>query len=257
MANGECAFNFSDREDARQQEFTDVWTDDLNGVFADVAKYYERANFVASMGLWNWIRGSFLDMVELESGQRILDVCAGTNATGIGLLRKQPDLEVHAMDRSEAMQEEGQKLATAQGMQINSVIGDVHTLPFPDNYFDVVTLQYASRHLRIMDVIKEIKRILKPGGHFYHGDMLRPANKIVETLYYTYLRFCLTGTALLFRSQPVSFKCRDYFVDALRMFYSADEFSQLLGEVGFQQVVSKPLLGGTIGFHKAHKSSSS
>ena len=228
MANGECALNFSDREDAREQEFNDVWSDDLNGVFADVAKYYERANFVASMGLWNWIRGSFLDMVEVESGQRILDVCAGTNATSMGLLRKQPDLEVHAMDRSEAMQEEGQKLAVAQGMQINSVIGDVHTLPFPDNHFDVVTLQYASRHLRIMDVIKEVQRVLKPGGHFYHGDMLRPANKIVATLYYAYLRFCLTGTALLFRSQPVSFKCRDYFVDALRMFYSADEFSQLL-----------------------------
>jgi len=253
MANGERTIQFSVREDVREREFKTVWTQELNDVFADVAKYYDRANHVASLGLWNWFRESFLSTIEIQSRLRVLDVCAGTNAIGIALLRRQPDLEVHAMDRSEAMQEVGRKRASRQGLHIESIIGDVHKLPFPDNHFDVVTLQYASRHLRILDVAQEIKRVLKPGGHFYHCDMLRPRNKFVEGLYYTYLRGCLTFTALIFRSSPAAQNCKKYFISALRMFYSADELSQLLRQVGYQAVSCKTLLGGMLGFHKAQK----
>lgn len=245
--------NFLVQEGVREQEFTQVWTENLDDVFEDVAKYYDRANYVASLGLWSWFRNRFLATMQLNSGQRALDVCAGTNAIGIALLRKQPDLEVHAMDRSQAMQEVGCKAAEAQGMKIESVIGDVHELPFPDNHFDIVTLQYASRHLRIMNVCYEIKRVLKPGGHFYHCDMLRPDNKIVEWSYYTYLRACLTITAWIFRSGSAALDCRDYFIETLRMFYSADELSQLFRQVGFQDVSSKTVLAGMVGFHKAVK----
>ena len=151
------------------------------------------------------------------------------------------------------MQEVGRQRATQRGLHIESVIGDVHKLPFPDNHFDVVTLQYASRHLRIMDVAKEIQRVLKPGGHFHHSDMLRPDNKLVEQLYYGYLRACLTFTAAIFRSGNAALNCRDYFISTLRMFYSADEFSQLLRHLGYQEVSSMTLLGGMVGFHKATK----
>jgi demethylmenaquinone methyltransferase/2-methoxy-6-polyprenyl-1,4-benzoquinol methylase len=169
------------------------------------------------------------------------------------MLTKQPDITVEAVDRSEAMQSVGQQRATERGFHINSTIGDVHTLPFPDNHFDVVTLQYASRHLRIMDVCREVLRVLKPGGHFYHCDMLRPSSKIVEWCYYAYLRLCLNFTALVFRSSSAAHACKKYFIDALQMFYSADEFTNLLDDVGFEQVKSETLLSGMIGYHKAMK----
>jgi demethylmenaquinone methyltransferase/2-methoxy-6-polyprenyl-1,4-benzoquinol methylase len=253
MANGERAILFSDRENVREQSFKQVWTQELDEVFADVAKYYDRANYVASLGQWNRFRDSFLATIELKSGQRALDVCAGTNAVGIALLRKQPDLKVYAMDRSAAMQEVGRKLASQEEFHIESVIGDVHKLPFPDNHFDVVTLQWASRHLRIMDVCGEIRRVLKPGGNFYHCDMLRPGNKVVEKLYYTYLRASLSITAMLFQSGEAARNCKKYFINALSLFYSAEEFSQMLRQMGFENVSSKTLLSGMIGFHRAMK----
>ena len=253
MANGVPTVQFSDRENIRKDNFNEVWTQELDEVFADVAKYYDKANYVASLGLWGWFRESFLSIIELQSNQIALDVCAGTNAVGIALLKKQPDIQVCAIDRSEAMQEVGRKTAEAQGFHIESTIGDVHHLPFPDNHFDVVTLQYASRHLRVMDVFKEIKRVLKPGGHFYHCDMLRPGDPLVEKIHYCYLRFCLTATAWIFSSGPAALNCRKYFVNALSMFYSAEELSDLLTELGFHDVTSKTLLGGLLGFHKAVK----
>jgi len=243
------------REIAREERFNAVWTQELNDVFADVAPYYDRANYIASLGLWGWFLRQFMNTVDIRPGERVLDVCAGTNAIGIALLRREPTLEVHAIDRSAAMQEVGRRNAEALGMRIRSVIDDVHTLPYPDNTFDVVTLQFASRHLRIRRVASEIRRVLKPGGRFYHCDMLRPGNRVVERLYYTYLRFCLWFTGFLFRSGPAALNCKKYFIQALQMFYTPQELSDMLEDVGFRDVTAKTVFSGMLGFHRAVKPS--
>ena len=241
------------REQMREKRFSNVWTEELNNVFADVAPYYDRANHFASLGLWSWILDRFMATVEVAPRARVLDVCAGTNAVGIALLRREPSLEVHAMDRSAAMQAVGRQRAQTAKFRIHSVIGDVHYLPFPDNNFDAVTLQWASRHLRVTRVFEEICRVLKPGGHFYHCDMLRPGNACVENLYYAYLRFCLAFTGLVFRSGPAALNCKKYFINALEMFYSADELSVVLRDLGYLDVTAKTLFSGMIGFHRATK----
>ncbi len=240
------------REQAREQNFSSVWSG-LNTVFADVAPYYDRANYVASLGLWNWFLNQFMSVIELRPGMQALDICAGTNAIGIALLKREPTLKIRAMDRSVDMQEVGRQRAEALGFHIESTIGDVHKLPFPDNHFDIVTIQYASRHLRVSTVFKEVLRVLKPGGHFYHGDMLRPGNCVVEKMYYAYLRMCLTMTGFLFRSGPIALQCKDYFINALQMFYSADELSHMLRSLGFEDVSVKSVFAGMIGFHSAAK----
>ena len=239
------------REIAREERFNVVWTQELNDVFADVAPYYDRANYIASLGLWGYFLRQFMNTVDIRPGERVLDVCAGTNAIGIALLKREPTLQVHAIDRSAAMQEVGRERAEAQGCRIQSVIDDVHTLPYADNSFDVATLQFASRHLRIRRVAAEIRRVLKPGGRFYHCDMLRPANRTVEKLYYAYLRFCLWFTGFLFRSGPAALNCKDYFIQALQMFYSAQELSDLLEDTGFRDVTSRTVFYGMLGFHRA------
>jgi len=241
------------REIAREERFNVVWTQELNDVFADVAPYYDRANYIASLGLWGWFLRKFMATVDIKPGERVLDVCAGTNAIGIALLKREPTLEVHAIDRSAAMQEVGRRQAEGLGFRIRSVIDDVHTLPYPDNTFDVVTLQFASRHLRIRRVAEEIRRVLKPGGRFYHSDMLRPGNPVVEKLYYAYLRFCLWFTGFLFRSGPAALNCKKYFIQALQMFYSAQELSDMLEEVGFRDVTATTVFSGMLGFHRAVK----
>jgi demethylmenaquinone methyltransferase/2-methoxy-6-polyprenyl-1,4-benzoquinol methylase len=242
---------FSRREVAREQAFSEIWSNEINEVFADVACYYDRVNRAASLGMIDWFRRSFVSIIDLKPKQRVLDVCAGTNAVGIALLKKQPDLEVYAVDRSAEMQRVGQEQAKAHGFHIDSTITDVHTLPFPDNYFDVVTIQFASRHLRLIEVIEEIKRVLKPGGHFYHSDMLRPSNKIVEKAYFAYLTACVSVVAWMFKSNRYALGCKKYFVDALKMFYSPEEMTQLLFDQGFTTVTSSPSLGGVVGSHKA------
>ena len=95
-------------------------------------------------------------MIDVQPNYKCLDVCAGTNAIGIGLLKKESTLDIHAIDRSEAMQEVGKERAHKNGFEIKSFIHDVHKLPFPDNHFDVVTIQWATRHLRVLEIFPEI-----------------------------------------------------------------------------------------------------
>src|SRR5689334_7445413 len=224
------------QEQARERAFEDIWANDINAVFSDVARYCDRANVFASLGLLNMLRERFIATVVAEPGQRVLDVCAGTNVIGIDLLKRDPTLDVYAVDRSMAMQEVGRSCANRLGFQIKGAIADVHRLPFPDSHFDVVTLQWATRHLRVIDVFTEIRRVLKPGGRFYHCDMLRPANKIVEIAYYLYLHACVAIISTAFGSGPAALKCRKYFVDAIRMFYSTEQLSEILRELGYAHV---------------------
>ena len=241
------------REVVREHLFNDVWQRELNEVFADVAPYYDRANYVASLGLWGWFLRRFMATVDILPRERVLDVCAGTNAIGIALLEREPTLEVHAIDRSAEMQEVGRRRAATRGLHIHSVIGDVHMLPFPDNHFDVVTLQFASRHLRVRRVFAEIYRVLKPGGCFYHSDMLRPGDRRVEILYHAYLRFCLWFTGFVFRSGQTALNCKKYFINALQMFYSAEELCDVLEDLGFRDVTSETIFAGMLGFYRAVK----
>lgn len=245
--------NFINRENIRSQEFEHIWPNKLDAVFSDVAPYYDRANIVASLGLIDRLRRYFLSTIDIRPEQKVLDVCAGTNANGISLLMREPTLQVYAIDRSKNMLQTGNKAAQQKGFRINSVISDAQNIPFPDDYFDVVTLSFASRHLRVVDVFSEIHRVLKPGGYFYHCDMLRPGARIVEELYYIYLKLCLHVTARIFKSGSDALECKGYFIKALRMFYSSKEISELLTQIGYSNSTSKNIFAGMLAFHKARK----
>ena len=251
--SSEIDLAFQNREQTRRDEFTPIWQKTLDAVFTDVAPYYDVASDVASLGLCSRWRRIFTNWVELAPAKKVLDVCAGTNGVGIALLNRQPDLEVTAIDRSAAMQQVGRQRARARGHTIESVIDDVHALPFPDDSFDIVTLQFASRHLRVVDVFSEIRRVLRPGGSFYHCDMLKPENPVVHRLYGAYLKACVAGTALAFRSGSEAWSCRDYFVRGIELFYSEKELTRLLKRVGFDAVVSKSAPGGIVAAHRAIK----
>ena len=138
----------------------------------------------------------------LPRGSKVLDVCSGTHDIPLRLLATDPTLEIHAVDGSPHMTAEGQRRARERNLTIRAQVCDAHTLPFPDNSFDAVTIQFASRHLEIIRAFKEIHRVLKPGGIFCHNDMLRPASRIVEEPYLVYLALFVMVYWQAFREFP-------------------------------------------------------
>lgn len=246
--------DFEQREARRRSLFSNVWEHLVPKVFMDVPRYYRPGNIVASFGLWELWVWQFVQTIQLRPQYRVLDVCAGTNDVGVRLLQKEPAISVTAIDRSAEMQEEGQRRAKGMGLQIDSVINDVHELQFADATFDVITLQAASRHLQLDKVLPEILRVLKPGGYFYHCDMLKPSNPLLEWCYLRFLRMSVFGTSLIFGSTATSRSCAGYFSDAIRHFYTPEELSEVLKLIGFSNVrCETSVWGGMVGFHAAQK----
>ena len=245
---------FAQREQHRLRLFSQTWSQCVPRVFEDVPRYYRPGNIVASLGLWELWVWQFVRTVTLRPQYKVLDVCAGTNSVGIRLLKRQRGISVTDIDRSKEMQEQGTRDAQKAGLHIDSVIHDVHELPFPDHTFDVITLQAASRHLQLDKALPEIYRVLKPGGWFYHCDMLKPTHRAVEWVYLRYLRVSLFLTALIFGSSEASRSCGGYFVEAIHHFYTPEELSGILRLIGFTQVTGKKSIwGGMVGFHSAQK----
>jgi demethylmenaquinone methyltransferase / 2-methoxy-6-polyprenyl-1,4-benzoquinol methylase len=243
------------KEDLRSHLFGETWRELIPEVFRDVPTYYDRGNAVASLGTCARWSNTFAAAIHrhLPPAAEVLDVCSGTHDIPLRLLALDPSLRIHAVDGSPHMTAEGQRRARERGLTIHARVCDAHVLPFPDNSFDAVTLQFASRHLQIVRSFKEIHRVLKPGGIFCHNDMLRPASRVVEVPYLAYLRFSVWFTALLFGSSAESKKCVGYFADAIHHFYKPHELSELLAGIGFVGIESRDFLTGAMSYHITRK----
>lgn len=246
---------FLKREFVRASLFGDTWRDLIPEVFRDVPTYYDQGNAVASLGSCSRWSNTFASTVSrhLPRGAKLLDVCSGTHDVPLRLLALDPGLEVHAVDRSVHMIAEGQRRAGERNLTIRARVCDAHTLPFDDNSFDAVTLQFASRHLEIIKTFHEVHRVLKPGGIFCHNDMLRPASRTVEVPYLIYLRFSVWLTAKLFGSSTESRKCVGYFANAIRHFYRPSELAAVLEGIGFATIESRDFLTGVMSYHIVRK----
>src|SRR3974390_74901 len=218
------------KEDLRASLFGETWRTLIPEVFRDVPTYYDQGNAVASLGSCSRWSATFARAISehLPCGAKVLDVCSGTHDIPLRLFAIDPTLEIHAVDGSVHMIAEGQRRARERNLTIHARVCDAHVLPFADNSFDAVTLQFASRHLEIIKTFKEIHRVLKPGGIFCHNDMLRPASPLVEIPYLMYLRFSVWFTAKLFGSSPESMKCVGSFASAIHHFYKPRELAALL-----------------------------
>jgi demethylmenaquinone methyltransferase/2-methoxy-6-polyprenyl-1,4-benzoquinol methylase len=243
------------KEDLRSRLFEETWRTLIPEVFRDVPAYYDKGNAVASLGSCSRWSATFATAVQrnLPHSANVLDVCSGTHDIPLRLLAIDPTLDIFTVDGSVHMTAEGQRRAGERNLKIHAHVCDAHALPFADNSFDAVTLQFASRHLEIIRAFKEIYRVLKPGGIFCHNDMLRPASRVVEIPYLAYLRFSVWFTAKLFGSSAESMKCIGYFTNAIRHFYTPRELTELLEGVGFVCIESRNFLTGVMSYQVSRK----
>jgi demethylmenaquinone methyltransferase/2-methoxy-6-polyprenyl-1,4-benzoquinol methylase len=243
------------KEGLRSHLFGETWRTLIPEVFRDVPTYYDKGNAVASLGNCSRWSTTFATAIQrhLPHGAKILDVCSGTHDIPLRLFAIDPTLEIYTVDGSMHMTAEGQRRARERNLAIHAHVCDAHSLPFADNSFDAVTIQFASRHLEIISAFKEIYRVLKPGGIFCHNDMLRPASRVFEVPYLGYLRFSVWFTAKLFGSSAESMKCVGYFANAIRYFYTPRELAELLKGVGFVAIESRSFLTGVMSYHISRK----
>ena len=138
----------------------------VKGVFTSVADKYDLMNDVMSAGLHRLWKAFTLQVAGARSGERVLDIAGGTGDLA-SAFREQvgPTGEVWLTDINNAMLERGRDRLLDEGRLGPVAQCDAEKLPFPSNYFDIVTVAFGLRNMTHKEqALTEMQRVLRPGG---------------------------------------------------------------------------------------------
>lgn len=163
----------------------------IEALFDSIASDYDRLNHILSLGIdRTWRRRALKEIVTPEKPQRILDVACGTGDFSITIARKAaPGTSVTGLDLSEGMLKVMEGKVAVEGLSgmISSARGNCEGMPFEDGTFDVVTIAFGIRNFEHReDALREILRVLRPGGRLVILELSIPEVPIIRGLYRLY-----------------------------------------------------------------------
>jgi demethylmenaquinone methyltransferase / 2-methoxy-6-polyprenyl-1,4-benzoquinol methylase len=161
-----------------------------------------------------------------------------------------PDGEVTGLDFSQNMLKVG-KEKVRHLQQVKLVHGNAMELPFPDNSFDYVTIGFGLRNVPdVMQVLKEMHRVVKPGGMVVCLETSQPTIFGFKQLYYFYFRFIMPLFGKLFAK---SYQEYSWLQESARSFPGMKELANMFRKTGLVDVNYKPYTGGAAAVHIGKK----
>ena len=135
-------------------------------VFHSVAKNYDIMNDVMSGGLHRVWKHFTIKTARLKKGDKVLDIAGGTGDLSRGWAKRVgKEGEVWLTDINSSMLTVGRDRLLNEGLILPVSLADAEKLPFPDNYFNLVSVAFGLRNMTHKDAaLKEMYRVLKPGG---------------------------------------------------------------------------------------------
>ena len=135
-------------------------------VFHSVAKKYDIMNDVMSVGLHRVWKSFTLNTAGVRHGAKVLDIAGGTGDLARGWAKRVGQTgEVWLTDINSSMLTVGRDRLLNEGKILPVALADAEKLPFPDNYFDLVSVAFGLRNMTHKEVaLKEMCRVLKHGG---------------------------------------------------------------------------------------------
>lgn len=209
-------------------------------MFDEVASAYDKTNDLLSLYQSRLWRRSLKAAVAPKSGERILDIAAGTGTSSMAL--RVPGAEVVAADFSKGMIAQGKK----RYPDLEFVFADAMQLPFKKPEFHAVTMSFGLRNVQDHRVaLREFHRVLLPGGRLVICEFSK-VRGLFGTLYRWYLRNVLPIVARLLSKNPEAYS---YLADSIEAWPSQDELAQDIRDAGFSDVSYRNLTFGIVAIH--------
>lgn len=211
-------------------------------MFDDVAHAYDKTNDLLSFGQAKLWRKKVLEKVAPQSGEKILDIAAGTGTSSMAL--KLPGVEVVAADFSKGMLAEGKK----RYPELEFVFADAMKLPFKNNEFDVVTMSFGLRNVQDRDkALGEFLRVLKPGGRLVICEFSHVPG-LLGVFYRAYLTLILPLVSRLASKTPAAYS---YLSESIVAWPRQAELAKDIAKAGFSKTQWKNLSFGVVAIHSA------
>lgn len=226
----------------------------MKEMFDSIAPYYDFLNNVISLGQHRRVKQRLL----IESGvlQSVLvaDLCCGSADISLLLSQMNPNINITAVDFSGAMLSFA-RAKCKNHKNVSFIQANVMELPFPEDLFDAAVISFGLRNLPDMDLaLKEIKRIVKPGGTVVNidtGKVTFPFAAFLFNFYFFKLMPFLCGLVYMLFFRRLGFSPYAYLAESANSFPAPERIKEQFYISGYIDVRIKKYLFGAISCHIA------
>lgn len=232
----------------------------VNDLFAAIAPRYDLINDLQSFGLHRWWKRRLLRLAAVKPGDTALDLCCGTGdvafalaaagAMTTGLDFSAPMLAV-AEGRKAKVKSSKFKVQNSAADNPQFLQGDALHMPFSEAHFDLVTVSYGLRNLAsVDDGLREMWRVLKPGGRLLVLDFGKPDHAAWRGAYFAYLRFAVPVFGRVFCKNAAAYA---YILESLQHYPAQRGVDEKLRALGAADARVVNFLGGVMSINVAEK----
>jgi len=156
-------------------------------MFGAIAPTYDLLNHLLSFNVDRRWRRRAVQLLAPAPGELCLDLCAGTGDLALALLETAPACRVIGADFSRPMLLKAPAKARRRGRTLPLAEADALALPFRDGVFDALTIAFGARNFEELDPgLREMARVMKPGGRMVLLEFSRPSGSFFGRLYRVY-----------------------------------------------------------------------
>jgi demethylmenaquinone methyltransferase / 2-methoxy-6-polyprenyl-1,4-benzoquinol methylase len=222
-------------------------------IFDNIAKTYDFLNIVLSLGIDRLWRRKIIKLIGKNKIEDVLDLATGTGDMAILMGKKKNIDSVIGLDMSKEMISIGQTKIQRQNLEQKVVldIGDGMDLPVKSESKNLVTITFGIRNFGDYEKgLREMFRVLKPGGRCIVMEFSIPQNFIVRSLYLLYFRNILPFLGNIISGNKMAYS---YLNKTVEQFPYGLNFSAKMKEAGFNSVNIHPLTLGIASIYVAEK----
>jgi demethylmenaquinone methyltransferase/2-methoxy-6-polyprenyl-1,4-benzoquinol methylase len=220
----------------------------VRAVFDSVAPRYDVMNDIMSLGIHRIWKRIFATAMRPSPTRTLLDLASGTGDIAQAW-RRMGGGPVLLTDINAAMLGVGRDRAIGRGFAdgFSYAVADAEALPLPDGCMDTVSMAFGLRNCTDkLQVLREARRVLKPGGRFFCLEFSRLQIAVLETLYERWSFDVLPRLGRVLAGDADSYQ---YLAESIRMFPDQDTLAEMMGEAGLEQVRFENLSGGIAAIH--------
>lgn len=216
-------------------------------VFHSVAGKYDIMNDLMSAGLHRVWKVFTIAQAAVRPGYKVLDIAGGTGDLAKAFAKQVGSTgEVWLTDINESMLRVGRDRLLNKGLPIPTALCDAEKLPFPDNYFDRVTVAFGLRNMTHKDVaLSEMRRVLKPGGKL----LVLEFSKVWDPLKKPYDLYSFNVLPWLGKKIANDSESYKYLAESIRMHPDQETLKTMMLDVGFEHVNYFNLTAGVAALH--------